>query len=130
MSFPLHYRPVALPRGPGEAGTLFAEARAAPGAFKGSIGIKPMTLDDEEFFRDLGHRLRSRREGLGWTQVELARRCDLKAYIGFVGRGERNVSLINPRRIARVLCVGLSEVMKALDRPARPGFAGVNAATC
>jgi DNA-binding XRE family transcriptional regulator len=57
-----------------------------------------MTLDDEEFFREIGHRLRSRRDEQGWTQAELARRCDLhKAYIGFVERGERNVSLITNR---------------------------------
>jgi transcriptional regulator with XRE-family HTH domain len=75
-----------------------------------------MTLDDEEFFREIGHRLRVRREGMGWTQAELARRCDLhKAYIGFVERGERNVSLINLRRIARVLRLRLSDLLKGLD---------------
>jgi transcriptional regulator with XRE-family HTH domain len=74
-----------------------------------------MTLDDEEFFREIGHRLRSRREALGWTQAELARRSDLhKAYIGFVERGERNVSIINLRRIARLLRVRLSDLMKGL----------------
>jgi transcriptional regulator with XRE-family HTH domain len=75
-----------------------------------------MTLDDEEFFREIGHRLRGRRQGLGWTQAELARRCGLhKAYVGFVERGERNVSLINLRRIAKVLRVRLSDVLKGLD---------------
>jgi transcriptional regulator with XRE-family HTH domain len=75
-----------------------------------------MTLDDEEFFREIGHRLRGRREAQGWTQAELARRCDLhKAYIGFVERGERNVSLVNLRRIAKVLRVRLAELFKGLD---------------
>jgi transcriptional regulator with XRE-family HTH domain len=75
-----------------------------------------MTLDDEKFFREIGHRLRARREELGWTQAELARRCMLhKAYIGFVERGERNVSLINLRRVAKVLRVRLSEPLKGLD---------------
>jgi transcriptional regulator with XRE-family HTH domain len=75
-----------------------------------------MTLDDEEFFREIGHRLRSRRDERGWTQAELARRCDLhKAYIGFVERGERNVSLVNLRRIARVLRVRLSDLLEGLD---------------
>ncbi len=74
-----------------------------------------MTLDDEEFFREIGHRLRSRREGLRWTQAELARRCELhKAYIGFVERGERNVSLINLRRITKVLRVRLPELLTGL----------------
>ena len=75
-----------------------------------------MTLDDEDFFREIGHRLRGRREELGWTQAELARRCELhKAYIGFVERGERNVSLVNLRRIAKVLRVRLAELFKGLD---------------
>ncbi len=75
-----------------------------------------MTLDDEEFFREIGFRLRSRREALEWTQAELARRCRLhKSYIGFVERGERNVSLVNLRRIARVLRVRLSDLLKGLD---------------
>jgi transcriptional regulator with XRE-family HTH domain len=61
-------------------------------------------------------RLRSRREALGWTQAELARRCDLhKAHVGFVERGERNASLVNLRRIARVLRVRLSDLLKGLD---------------
>jgi transcriptional regulator with XRE-family HTH domain len=75
-----------------------------------------MTLDDTEFFREIGHRLRQRREALGWTQAEFARRCEMhKAYIGFVERGERNVSLVNLRRIARVLRVRMSDLFKGLD---------------
>jgi transcriptional regulator with XRE-family HTH domain len=75
-----------------------------------------MTLDDEEFFREIGHRLRARREEQGWTQAELARRCRLhKAYIGFVERGERNASLINLRRIAKILRVRLSDLLNGLD---------------
>ena len=74
-----------------------------------------MNLDDAEFFREIGHRLRARREGRGWTQAELARRCGLhKAYVGFVERGERNVSLINLRRIAKVLRVRLSDLLTGL----------------
>ncbi|HVS38310.1 MAG TPA: helix-turn-helix transcriptional regulator [Gemmataceae bacterium] len=74
-----------------------------------------MTLDDEEFFREIGHRLRARREERGWTQAELARRCELhKAYVGFVERGERNVSLINLRRIAKILRVRLSDLLMGL----------------
>jgi len=74
-----------------------------------------MTLDDEEFFLEIGHRLRERRDELGWTQAGLARRCELhKAYIGFVERGERNVSLLNLRRIAKALRIRLSDLFKGL----------------
>jgi transcriptional regulator with XRE-family HTH domain len=75
-----------------------------------------MTLDDAEFFQEIGHRLRQRREALDWTQAELARRCRLhNAYIGFVERGERNASLVNLRRIAQVLRLRLSDLLKGLD---------------
>jgi len=61
----------------------------------------------------LGVPSRTRRPG--WTQAELARRCELhKAYIGFVERGERNVSLINLRRIVKVLRVRLSDLLMGL----------------
>jgi transcriptional regulator with XRE-family HTH domain len=74
-----------------------------------------MNLDDERFFREIGFRLRERRLALKLTQAELARRCRLqRAYVGFVERGERNVSLINLRRIARVLRVPLSELFDGL----------------
>jgi transcriptional regulator with XRE-family HTH domain len=52
----------------------------------------------------------------GGRKSELAQCCGLqKAYIGFVERGERNVSLINLRRIARVLRVKLADLFKGLD---------------
>src|SRR5947209_11586329 len=37
-----------------------------------------MTLDDAEFFREIGHRLRVRRDALGWTQAQLAWRCETR----------------------------------------------------
>jgi transcriptional regulator with XRE-family HTH domain len=75
-----------------------------------------MNLDDEKFFREIGYRIRERRHARGWTQAELARQCDVQpAYIGFVERGERNVSLVNLRRIAKVLHLPLSELFKGLN---------------
>jgi transcriptional regulator with XRE-family HTH domain len=70
-----------------------------------------MNLDEEQFLRGLGLRLRRYREDRGWTQAELAQRCDLhRTFIGSVERGERNVSILNLRLIARVLRVGLHEL--------------------
>jgi transcriptional regulator with XRE-family HTH domain len=60
-------------------------------------------------------RLRHKREGLAWTQADLARRCGLhKANVGFVERGEPTVSLINLRRIAKILRVRLSDLLTGL----------------
>ena len=75
-----------------------------------------MNLDDERFFQEIGYRIRERRQAMKWSQAELARRCRLqRAYIGFVERGERNVSLINLRRIAKVLRLPLSELFDGLS---------------
>lgn len=74
-----------------------------------------MNLDDRRFLRDLGQRLRQHRLARQWTQAELARRCALdRTFIGSVERGERNVSLLNLRRIARVLRVPLAELFTEL----------------
>jgi transcriptional regulator with XRE-family HTH domain len=76
-----------------------------------------MNLDDQKFLRDLGHRLREQREAQELTQAELADRCGLhRTFIGSVERGERNLSILNLRKIARVLRVPLDELLEALPR--------------
>jgi transcriptional regulator with XRE-family HTH domain len=70
-----------------------------------------MNLDDRHFLRDLGLRLRQQRLARRWTQAELARRCDLhRTFIGSAERGERNLSILNLRRIAKVLRVPLADL--------------------
>jgi transcriptional regulator with XRE-family HTH domain len=72
-----------------------------------------MNLSDQHFLREVGHRVRALRTGRGWTQAELARRCDLhRTFIGSVERGERNVSILNLRLLARVLRVPLPELFR------------------
>lgn len=74
-----------------------------------------MNLDDQRFLRELGLRLREQRQGRKWTQAELARRCDLhRTFIGSVERGERNLSILNLRLIARVLRVALADLLNGL----------------
>jgi len=74
-----------------------------------------MNLDDQHFLRELGERLRQRRLARKWTQAELARRCDLhRTFIGSVERGERNVSILNLRLIARVLRVSLADLLEGV----------------
>ena len=70
------------------------------------------SLADKKFLRDLGGRIRQIRLTRGWTQDELAQKCDLhRTFIGSVERGERNVSILNLRLIASVLRVGLPELL-------------------
>jgi transcriptional regulator with XRE-family HTH domain len=74
-----------------------------------------MNLHDQTFLQNLGHRLREHRQARNWTQAELAERCDLhRTFIGSVERGERNVSILNLRLIARVLRVSLSDLLEDL----------------
>jgi transcriptional regulator with XRE-family HTH domain len=73
-----------------------------------------MNLSDQNFLRDLGLRIRGHRERRGWTQAELGRRCNLhRTFIGSVERGERNVSILNLRLMARVLRVRLADIVEA-----------------
>ena len=77
-----------------------------------------MNLDELHFLRELGLRIRQCREAAGWTQAQLAERCELhRTFIGSVERGERNVSILNLRLIARILRVSLSELLDAKPRP-------------
>ena len=62
------------------------------------------SLDDKKFLQRLGERVRKRREERGLTQQQLGDQCDLhRTFIGSVERGERNVSVLNVRRLAVVL---------------------------
>jgi transcriptional regulator with XRE-family HTH domain len=70
-------------------------------------------LDDQRFLRDLGKRLRNRREAQGLTQAQLAEKCNLhRTFIGSVERGERNVSILNLRLLARMLRVPLGALLE------------------
>jgi transcriptional regulator with XRE-family HTH domain len=74
-----------------------------------------MNLDDQNFLRELGYRIRERRLAREWTQADLAQQCQLhRTFIGSVERGERNLSLLNLRLIARVLRVPLAELLDGL----------------
>ena len=75
--------------------------------------VKDMNLQDQRFLQDLGERIRQQRLSHKWTQAEFARRCDLhRTFIGSVERGERNVSILNLRLIARILRVSLSDLFR------------------
>jgi transcriptional regulator with XRE-family HTH domain len=78
-----------------------------------------MNLDETQFLRELGFRVRERRVARGLTQAELGQLCELhRTFIGSVERGERNVSILNLRAMARALRVPLAELLD--DTPRRP----------
>ena len=71
------------------------------------------SIDDKKFLRRLGERVRRRREARGLTQQQLGDHCRLhRTFIGSVERGERNVSVLNLRRIAQVLHVRPAELLE------------------
>ncbi len=71
------------------------------------------SLDDQKFLRNLGKRLRDQRESRGLTQAQLAEKCNLhRTFVGSVERGERNVSILNLRLLARMLRVPLGVLLE------------------
>lgn len=81
-----------------------------------------MNLDDAKFLQQLGDRIRERRLARGLTQQQLGDLCALhRTFIGSVERGERNLSILNVRVIARVLRVPLQELFTETPTRRRPG---------
>ena len=70
-----------------------------------------MNLDDRQFLQQVGFRIRELRMSRGLTQAQLAESCGLhRTFIGSVERGERNIAILNLRRIAKTLRVSLTEL--------------------
>lgn len=65
---------------------------------------------------EFGSLIRKKREELGISQEELADKAALhRTYIGDIERGERNVSLINIKKIANALGIPLSILLNGFD---------------
>jgi transcriptional regulator with XRE-family HTH domain len=73
------------------------------------------TNPDRAFLREFGQRVRKLREAAKWSQEELAERCGLhRTYVGAIERGERNLALLNIRKIARAFSLTLSKLVEGL----------------
>ena len=71
-----------------------------------------MTIEERRFPGQVGDRVRERRTARRLTQAQLGEACGLhRTFIGSVERGERNVSLLNLRVIARALRVPVTELL-------------------
>lgn len=59
---------------------------------------------EKAYLERIGDKIRKLRTEAGLSQEKLAFECDLdRTYIGSVERGERNISVINLRKIAKAL---------------------------
>ncbi|AQQ72100.1 anaerobic benzoate catabolism transcriptional regulator [Limihaloglobus sulfuriphilus] len=68
---------------------------------------------ESNILKTFGKNVRELRLSKGWSQEELARRCDLhRTYIGSIERHERNVSLINVELIAKALDVKICNLVE------------------
>ena len=63
-----------------------------------------------------GNAVRMRRNGLGWSQEELADRAGMhRTYIGMIERAEKNITLENIEKISRALEISVSNLMRFKD---------------
>ncbi len=70
------------------------------------------SIDDKKFLQRLGDRIRKQREVRGLTQQQLGDQCELhRTFVGSVERGERNIAILNLRKMAQVLRVKLAELL-------------------
>ncbi len=73
-----------------------------------------MEITQKQAQKLLGTTIRKKREALELSQENFASLCGMhRTYMGAIERGERNVSLLNIRRIASVLELKLSELFAA-----------------
>ena len=64
----------------------------------------PYSQSESKQLGAFGARVRRARLDLGWSQEELAFRSGLhRTYVGAVERGERNVALLNLRKLSAAL---------------------------
>ena len=75
-----------------------------------------MAAKDPMLWR-LGEYLRSVREEKGWSQEELAFKCELhRTYVGAIERAEYNVTILSLRRITDALGVSLAEAFGSISK--------------
>ncbi len=65
--------------------------------------------DEKAYLERVGNRIRELRTDADLSQEKLAFACNLdRTYIGSVERGERNISILNLRKIAKSLKIEVS----------------------
>lgn len=70
------------------------------------------TSPDSEILARLGEAIRARRRQLQLSQEELANQSGIdRSHMGKIERGERNVTLLNIERVAKVLQTAPSQLL-------------------
>ena len=74
---------------------------------------KSYSKEDKSYLIKVGTRIRELRNKIESSQEKLSFACNLdRTYIGSVERGERNISIINLKKIAKALKVEPFELLK------------------
>lgn len=70
----------------------------------------------DRFFATLGCEFGKLREAEGWSQEGFAEHCNLhRTYVGAIERGERNLAILNIRKIAAALGVSMSKLLEGVS---------------
>lgn len=71
------------------------------------------SVGDQTFLRNIGKNICSYRKKNNISQEELANLAGIdRSYLGSVERGERNISAINIRKIAKALSISVSQLLR------------------
>ena len=77
--------------------------------------IKKNSPKQHVYLKKVGLNIRQARKDKGMSQESLALAADLdRSYVGGVERGERNISIVNLKKIADALKVPASQLLKNL----------------
>lgn len=74
------------------------------------------SMKDDIFLKNFGHRVRDIRKGKNLSQEALASLANLhRTYIGMIERGEKNITLLNIKKISKALNFPLKKLIGGLD---------------
>jgi len=72
-------------------------------------------MKERSYLKNIGLNIRETRKEKGMSQESLALAADLdRSYVGGVERGERNIAIVNLKKIADALNIPVSQLLKNL----------------
>lgn len=68
--------------------------------------------EEQQYLNDLGNKIKQLRAKKDWSQERLGFKSNLdRTYIGGIERGERNLTVLNLKKIADALGVSVSDIL-------------------